>query len=137
MFIAVRTWTWLAGLICLCLMAMSPSRADVARLADGSTVNFKQVGKGSRTVILLHGWSFDHRMWDKIGAHFPADYRLIAYDLRGFGESSKPASGYDYASFVKIWQADGQPRHSPGRHLWPFAGRADRSGFRSNSPGPG
>ncbi|WP_363321936.1 alpha/beta hydrolase [Phreatobacter sp.] len=36
-----------------------------------------------------------------IGAHFPADYRLIAYDLRGFGESSKPASGYDYASFVK------------------------------------
>lgn len=98
----IATWAWrsVAGLFCLGLVAMTPARADVARLADGSTVNFKQVGSGDRAVILIHGWSFDHRMWDKVGAQFSADYRLIAYDLRGFGASSKPGSGYDYASFV-------------------------------------
>lgn len=101
MNLAARVWSAVAGLLCLGLLAVTPSRAEVARLADGSTINFKQVGAGDRVIILIHGWSFDHRMWDKISVQFPADYRLIAYDLRGFGESSKPASGYDYASFVK------------------------------------
>lgn len=96
-----RVWMFVVGLFCLGFCAITPSRADVARLADGSTVNYKQAGSGDRTVILIHGWSFDHRMWDKVSSQFPAGYKVIAYDLRGFGGSSKPASGYDYAGFVK------------------------------------
>lgn len=77
-----------------------PAIADTVKLADGSTVNYTQNGSGDRTVILVHGWSFDHRLWSKVAGSFPAGTRVIAYDLRGFGGSAKPAAGYDFASFA-------------------------------------
>ncbi len=76
-----------------------PAMAETVKLADGSTVNYTQTGSGDRTVILVHGWSFDHRLWSKVAGSFPSGTRVIAYDLRGFGGSSKPSSGYDFAGF--------------------------------------
>lgn len=48
-------------------------------------------------IVLIHGWPLSHRMWEyQINALTEAGYRCIAYDRRGFGESDKPWSGYDY-----------------------------------------
>ena len=50
-----------------------------------------------KTVVLIHGWPLSLRSWEKqIPALVDAGYRVIAYDRRGFGDSSKPTSGYNY-----------------------------------------
>jgi len=48
-------------------------------------------------VVLIHGWPLSGRSWEKqLPALVEAGYRVITYDRRGFGESSKPWTGYDY-----------------------------------------
>jgi pimeloyl-ACP methyl ester carboxylesterase len=42
-------------------------------------------------LVLLHGYPFDHTMWEKIVAKFEADRRFLAPDLRGFGVEPGPA----------------------------------------------
>lgn len=80
--------------------AAAQSGVKTIALKDGSSVAYREAGSGPRTIILVHGWSFDHRLWDKVIDRFPPGHRVIAYDLRGFGQSSKPASGYDFPGFV-------------------------------------
>lgn len=50
-----------------------------------------------RPVVLIHGWPLSGASWEKqVPALIAAGYRVITYDRRGFGQSSRPASGYDY-----------------------------------------
>src|SRR4029453_9152463 len=42
-------------------------------------------------LLLLHGYPFDHTMWEKVVAKFEADRRFLAPDLRGFGVAPGPA----------------------------------------------
>ncbi len=62
---------------------------------------YEDYGKG-KPVILIHAWPLSHRMWDKqVSRLVEAGYRVIAYDRRGFGQSSKPYSGYNYNTLAK------------------------------------
>jgi non-heme chloroperoxidase len=55
-----------------------------------------------RPVVLIHGWPLSSRSWEKqTAALLDAGYRVIAYDRRGFGESSKPTSGYNYDTLAQ------------------------------------
>ena len=57
---------------------------------------YEDYGTG-QPVVLIHGWPLSSRSWEKqVPALLNAGYRVIAYDRRGFGQSSRPASGYDY-----------------------------------------
>ena len=48
-------------------------------------------------VVLLAGWPLDSRSWEpQIHALLDAGHRVIAYDRRGFGQSSRPTGGYDF-----------------------------------------
>ncbi|GGH99758.1 hypothetical protein GCM10007170_35330 [Arthrobacter liuii] len=48
-------------------------------------------------VVLIHGYPLDGSSWEKqAAALLGAGYRVITYDRRGFGKSSKPTEGYDY-----------------------------------------
>jgi non-heme chloroperoxidase len=50
-----------------------------------------------KPVVLIHGWPLSGRSWEKqVSALLKAGRRVITYDRRGFGESSRPALGYDY-----------------------------------------
>lgn len=61
---------------------------------------YQDLGRGE-PVVLIHGWPLSHRMWEsQVNALGAAGYRTIAYDRRGFGESGKPAGGYDYDTFA-------------------------------------
>jgi len=54
-----------------------------------------------KPIILIHGWPLSSVSWEKqIPALLSAGYRVITYDRRGFGYSSKPAFGYDYDTFA-------------------------------------
>jgi non-heme chloroperoxidase len=48
-------------------------------------------------VVLISGWPFDSRSWEpQVHPLLTAGYRVIVYDRRGFGRSSRPAGGYDF-----------------------------------------
>lgn len=52
-------------------------------------------------VVLIHGWPLSHRMWEsQVNALTAAGFRCLAYDRRGFGDSGRPAGGYDYDTFA-------------------------------------
>jgi haloacetate dehalogenase len=46
-------------------------------------------------VVLLHGFPETHYAWRHQIPALATRYRVIAPDLRGYGETDKPASGYD------------------------------------------
>jgi len=61
---------------------------------------YEDHGSG-KPVVLIHGWPLSGRSWEKqASALLEAGYRVITYDRRGFGASSKPTSGYDYDTFA-------------------------------------
>ena len=59
-------------------------------------IKVNDYGKG-KPVIMIHGWPLSTEMWEyQIAALVENNYRVITYDRRGFGKSSKPWDGYDY-----------------------------------------
>ena len=63
-------------------------------------IHYSDHGVG-QPVVLIRGYSLSGRAWDKqVPALLEVGYRVIAYDRRGFGESSQPAVGYDYDTFA-------------------------------------
>lgn len=61
---------------------------------------YEDHGSGS-PVILIHGWPLNGASWEKqTAALLAAGHRVITYDRRGFGSSSKPATGYNYDTFA-------------------------------------
>ena len=61
---------------------------------------YEDHGSGS-PVVLIHGWPLSGASWEKqTAALLAAGHRVITYDRRGFGRSSKPGVGYDYDTFA-------------------------------------
>ncbi len=49
------------------------------------------------TVLLVHGWPVDSRSWEpQLHPLLAAGHRVVTYDRRGFGRSSRPTTGYDF-----------------------------------------
>lgn len=65
----------------------------VADLAD-SRVHYVCAGQG-RPLVLLHGWPQTWYAWRKVMPRFTTRHRVIAPDLRGLGDSSRPREGFD------------------------------------------
>jgi pimeloyl-ACP methyl ester carboxylesterase len=53
------------------------------------------IGGHGDPVVLLHGWPETWYAWHKVMPALAKNYTVIAPDLRGLGDSSKPPSGYD------------------------------------------
>ncbi|HKU30020.1 alpha/beta fold hydrolase [Arthrobacter sp. NyZ413] len=63
-------------------------------------IYYEDHGTG-QPVVLIHGYPLDGSSWEKqTAALLDAGYRVITYDRRGFGKSSKPTAGYDYDTFA-------------------------------------
>jgi non-heme chloroperoxidase len=59
-------------------------------------IHYCDYGQGD-PIVLIHGWPLSHASWEYQLAELPLHgKRVIAYDRRGFGQSSKPWNGYDY-----------------------------------------
>ncbi len=57
---------------------------------------YSEYGTG-KPVVLISGWPLSREMWEyQLGDLVDAGFRIIKYDRRGFGKSSKPWNGYDY-----------------------------------------
>jgi non-heme chloroperoxidase len=63
-------------------------------------IYYEDHGNGD-PVVLLHGWPLDSRSWEpQVHPLLEAGHRVIAYDRRGFGQSSRPTDGYDFSSLA-------------------------------------
>jgi non-heme chloroperoxidase len=61
---------------------------------------YEDVGSG-QSVVLIHGYPLNGRSWERqTKALVDAGYRVIAYDRRGFGQSSQPTTGLDYDTYA-------------------------------------
>ena len=59
-------------------------------------VYYEDHGSGP-PVVLLSGWPLDSRSWEpQTQVLLEAGHRVIVYDRRGFGQSSRPTEGYDF-----------------------------------------
>jgi len=68
-------------------------------------LHFTDHGQGE-PVVMIHGYPLDGSAWERQEtALIEAGYRVITYDRRGFGESSKPSIGYDYDTFASDLKA--------------------------------
>ena len=64
----------------------------------GARIHLRTEGKGP-PLLLLHGYPQTHVMWHKIMAELARDYTVVATDLRGYGDSSKPPGGDGHAAY--------------------------------------
>jgi non-heme chloroperoxidase len=59
-------------------------------------IYYEDHGSGS-PVVLVHGYALNGHSWEKQeAALLAAGHRVITYDRRGFGASSRPSTGYDF-----------------------------------------
>ena len=57
---------------------------------EGVRLRYTDRGEGEHTIVLVHGWKGSHRMWDPAVYRLMREFRVIAFDNRGMGESDKP-----------------------------------------------
>lgn len=85
------------------LRASTWTRRDVDLDAGVRVAVFEAGPAAAPPIVLLHGighWT--QAAWDTIAPFLASDYRLVALDLPGFGESSKPDARYDLAFFTRV-----------------------------------
>jgi haloacetate dehalogenase len=70
---------------------------DIA--CSSTTIHGRRGGDGP-PLLLLHGIPETHLMWHRIAPPLAAEFSIVATDLRGFGDSGKPASTDDHSPYA-------------------------------------
>jgi pimeloyl-ACP methyl ester carboxylesterase len=92
-------------------------------LPNGVRLAYVELGDANGIpVLLLHGFTDSARSWSLIAPHLAADFRLIAPDLRGHGDSDRPDGCYtipDMAHDIRllIEELELAPAHVVGHSL--------------------
>lgn len=74
---------------------------QVVQLPSGLEMAYLDLGERDAPVLLLlHGFTDSSRAWSLVAPELAVGHRLIIPDLRGHGDSGRPASGYDYATLT-------------------------------------
>jgi len=83
-----------------------PVTMNIASL-DGTRITFDLVGTG-QPILLLHGFSHDRTIWTRTGwvERLRSEFRVVALDLRGCGESDKPSAADAYSLEAHIADID-------------------------------
>jgi len=97
---------------------------------SGATITVVHGGSGP-PLLLLHGYPQTHVMWHKVAPLLMRHFTIVATDLRGYGDSSKPAGGPDHAAYSKrdhapVVPLGAAPPRLPAIH--PFAARRELVG---------
>lgn len=69
------------------------------------TIHLEQGGVGE-PLLLLHGYPQSHAMWHRVAPRLAERFHVICPDLRGYGDSSKPPSVPDHATYSKRIMAE-------------------------------
>ncbi|GCD88641.1 hydrolase [Nocardioides sp. LS1] len=84
-------------------------KADAVTHLPGRRVEISYGLQGSGPpLLLLHGYPQTKRVWDKVAARLAEGFTVVTADLRGYGESSKPAGLPDHSTYSKRAMAQDQ-----------------------------
>jgi haloacetate dehalogenase len=68
--------------------------------ANGTRIRLVRAGTGP-PVLLLHGYPQTHAMWHRVAPALAEHFTVVCPDLRGYGDSDKPASDESHAAYSK------------------------------------
>jgi haloacetate dehalogenase len=74
---------------------------------SGAVINYVTGGTGPG-LLLLHGSPESHIMWRKVAPQLAEKFTVVIPDLRGYGDSSKPADGENHSGYSKRAMAQDQ-----------------------------
>jgi 3-oxoadipate enol-lactonase len=87
---------------------MMPFTAGIAEV-NRTKLYYEMMGEG-QAIVLIHGGLLDSRMWDGQFQKYASDYRVIRYDIRGYGKSVLSRGKYshvkDLHSLLKFLDID-------------------------------
>ncbi len=67
-----------------------------------SSLFFQTSGRGSPSIVFLHGMLGSHNNWDKVTPEFSSEHKVVLMDLLGFGRSPKPPIEYTVDQHVEF-----------------------------------
>src|SRR5271168_2769329 len=76
-------------------------------VTSGATIR-SIIGGNGPPLLLLHGYPQTHAMWHKIAPRLAERFTIVATDLRGYGDSSKPPGGEGHVNYSKRAMAQDQ-----------------------------
>ena len=68
---------------------------------SGTNLSYWEWNQGREPLLLLHGLADCALVWASLGDYLATNYHIVAPDLRGHGDSSKPQEGYQFADFIR------------------------------------
>lgn len=68
---------------------------------DGVTLHVRRAGQGGAPLLLLHGHPQTHAMWHRVAPQLAQTFEVVLMDLRGYGDSGRPAAGEQSAAYAK------------------------------------
>ncbi|MBR1282019.1 alpha/beta hydrolase [Bradyrhizobium sp. AUGA SZCCT0177] len=69
-------------------------------MPDGCGLHVESEGHGDTAIVFLHGIMMSGAVFKRQVSALSADHRVVTVDLRGFGQSDKPETGYSGENFV-------------------------------------
>ena len=79
---------------------MADRPEDCIVSVNGNSLHYRDWGGSGQPVVLVHGLASNCRIWDLVAPILSQQFRVVALDQRGHGQSFKPDEGYDFATVV-------------------------------------
>lgn len=81
------------------------AKKGTVRASDGVSLVYEDRGKGDTALVFLHGWCGDRHWWKHQVDAFANDYRVVAIDQAGHGESGKDRKSWTVAGLAEDVQS--------------------------------
>ena len=82
---------------------MKPTRKTLSH--NDIQISYLEWKQGTKPLLLLHGLADHALVWSCLGEYLAQDYHIIAPDMRGHGDTSKPKSNYSFATIIADLEA--------------------------------
>lgn len=101
---------------------MTDRPADCFISVNGNSLHYRDWGGSDQPIVLVHGLASNCHIWDLVAPILAEEFRVVALDQRGHGQSFKPDEGYDFATVVSdldgVVDALGLPNPIIVGHSW-------------------